>query len=129
MQAGAPHHGYFTSAWQNFTASSNKITYIAATAGSPGAAAGTTVANTMTLRLCTTSSCSSILAERNPRIVNYGETGADIGDVAVTKGATYYVVWYQPALLNGSNWVTYWWAGGTTISTSDQLQAIVRGYN
>jgi outer membrane biosynthesis protein TonB len=129
MQPGAPHHGYFTSAWQNFTAQSNRITYLAATVGSPGAAAGTTVNTTLTMRLCTTSSCSSILAEKNPKIVNYGETGVDIGDVAVTPGATYYITWYQPALLNGKSWVTYWWAGGSSITTSDQLQAVVRGYN
>jgi len=65
----------------------------------------------------------------HPQIVNYGETGADIGDVGVTPGSAYYVVWYQPPTFNGSTWVTYLWAGGSTISTSDLMQAAVRGYN
>jgi hypothetical protein len=60
---------------------------------------------------------------------NYGETGADIGDVAVTPGAHYYIVWYQPSSINGATWVTYWWAGGSTVTTSDQMQAVARGYN
>jgi hypothetical protein len=61
--------------------------------------------------------------------VNYGETAADIGDVAITPGATYYLVWYQPPPINGATWVTYWWAGGPTVTASDQMQGAVRGYN
>jgi hypothetical protein len=129
MSGGAPYHGFFYSAWQNFTAQSNTITYIGATVGSPGAAPGAHVGNTLNLRLCTTKDCTTVLAEANPQINNYGETGADIGNVAVTPGATYWVYWKQPAPINGQTWVTYWWAGGAGISQSDQMQAIVRGYN
>ena len=80
------------------------------------------------MRICTDPNCSVIVAEAHPQIVNYGETGTDVGDIAVTQGTTYYIVWYQPPALNGSTWVTYWWGGGNTISTSDLMQAAVRGY-
>jgi len=130
MRPGAPYHGYFATAWQGFTASSNTITWISATVGNPAATAGALVpGSNLTLRICTSPNCSNVIAQANPQIVNYGETGADIGDIPVTPGATYYLVWYQPAALNGSTWVTYWWTGGSTISTSDTMQATVRGYN
>ena len=129
MRPGAPYHGYFATAWQPFTAASNTITWISATVGNPAATAGAVVQGwTLTLRICTDPSCSIIVAETHPNIVNYGETGADIGDVAVTQGRTYYLVWYQPPAINGSTWVTYWWGGGSTISTSDLMEAAVRGY-
>ena len=47
----------------------------------------------------------------------------------MTPGATYYIVYYQPAAWSGHTWITYWWAGGPTIQQSDQMQAIVQGYN
>ncbi len=99
------------------------------TVGNPRLPAGQPVAANVTVRLCTTPSCSTVLAQRSPQIVNYGNSAADIGDVPVTPGATYYVVWYQPAAAAGSTWVTYWWAGGPRITLSDQLQAVVKGYN
>jgi Ig-like domain from next to BRCA1 gene len=130
MRPGAPYHGYFATAWQPFTAASNTITWISATVGNPAAAAGGIVQGaTLTIRICSDQNCSAIVAEAHPEIVNYGETGADIGDIAVTQGRTYYIVWYQPSSLNGSTWVTYWWGGGNTISTSDSMQAAVRGYD
>ena len=130
MRPGAPHHGYFATAWQPFTAASNTITWISATVGNPTATAGEPVqGSALTVRICTDPNCSVIVAEAHPQIVDYGETGADVGDVPVTPGATYYIVWYQPSVLNGSTWVTYWWAGGSTVSTSDLMQAAVRGYN
>lgn len=127
MAPGAPHLGYFDSAWQPFLAQSNTITYLAATVGNPSV--GSSSAGTLTLRLCTDPNCGQILAEAHPSIANYGETGADIGDVAVNRGSTYYVVWYQPSRVNGATFVTDWWAGGASITTSDQMQAVVRGYN
>lgn len=129
MQPGAPYHGYFNSSWQSFSAASNTLTYLATTIGTPGAAAGSTVATTLTLRLCSDVICNNILSEAHPSIVNYGETGMDIGTVAVTPGATYYIVWYQSPALAGQTWVAYWWGGGSTIASSDQMQAAVRGYN
>jgi uncharacterized protein YraI len=35
----------------------------------------------------------------------------------------------QPAAWSGHTWITYWWSGGPTIQQSDQMQAIVQGYN
>jgi len=130
MRPGAPYHGYFATAWQPFVAASNTITWISATVGNPAATAGAIVqGSVLTLRICTDPTCSVIVAEAHSNIVNYGETSADIGDIAVTQGKTYYTVWYQPPALNGSTWVTYWWGGGNTISTSNTMQATVRGYN
>jgi hypothetical protein len=129
MRGGAPYHGYFATAYQAFTAASNTITRLSATVGSPGAASGAVTGQSLLLRLCTDPNCAGVVAQAQPQILNYGETAADIGDVAVTPGATYYLVWYQPAALNGYTWVTYWWSGGPTISSSDQMQGAVRGYN
>ncbi len=129
MQSGAPQHGTFTSVAQPITAASDTITYLSTIVGNSGIAVGATTDIPLTLRLCTTRTCSTVLAEAQPTITNYSETGTDIGDVAVTPGTTYYIVWYQPAAINGLNWVTYWWAGGNTSATGDELQAAVRGYN
>jgi hypothetical protein len=129
MRGGAPYHGYFATSWQPFTAASNTITYLSATVGTPGGAAGAATGVGLLLRLCTDPNCAGILAQASPQIINYGETGADIGDVTVTPGATYYIVWYQPVTLNGQTWVTYWWSGGPTIGSSDLMQGVVRGYN
>jgi len=129
IQPGAPYHGYFDSTFQAFTAQSNTITYLAATVGTQGGPAGQALGASLLLKLCGDSSCSSVLGQGQASIVNYGESGVDIGDVAVTPGATYYVVWYQPPAFNGQTWVTYWWGGGSSIESSDQLQAAVRGYN
>ena len=70
----------------------------------------------------------TVLGEAAAPVVNYGATLGDIGDVAVTPGASYYVEYFPPQPY-GSGWVTYWWSGGSTITSSEQLQALVRGYN
>jgi hypothetical protein len=126
MQGGAPYHGYFTSAWQAFTAQSNTITTLGVTVGTPGYSGSSA---TVRIRLCGDPNCNTAYGETDPPIVNYGNSQGDIGDVSVTPGATYYIVYYQPAAWNGQTWVTYWWAGGPTITQSDQMQAIVQGYN
>ena len=67
-------------------------------------------------------------------VVNYGTSAADIGDVAVTPGATYYVVYYQPSAAAGS-WDLFWWSctcpnkGRNSAALSDQNQMVVKGYN
>lgn len=129
MRPGAPHNGYFDAAWQPFKAESNTLTYIGATVGTSKLPAGQRVKHTMKMRVCTDPNCSSVLAEAHPEIVNYGNTEADVGDLGVQKGATYYLVWYQPAPVDGQGWVTYWWSGGDRIETSDQMQAVVKGFD
>jgi lysophospholipase L1-like esterase len=134
MRGGAPHHGYFNNAWQPFTAQSDRITHIGVTVGNPNLPAGVPVGSTITIRLCdaqpdVNGNCSHVLGQASQQITNYGNTYADLGDIAVTKGATYWPVWFQPAAANGATWVTYWWAGGATISSSDQMQMLVRGFN
>lgn len=131
MSPGAPHYNYFDSAWQPFVAQSNTITLLGVTVGNPRETPGA-VAQHVTIRLCsaqpTMGSCPGQLLETSPRIENYGATLADIGDVGVNVGQTYWVEWYQPPSVQGTTWVTYWWAGGSTITTSDQMQLLVQGY-
>jgi hypothetical protein len=134
IEPGAPHHNYFDVAWQPFTASSNTITELGATVGNPALPAGEPVPYDLTLRLCSSQpasdgSCPGQLAETRPQIVNYGATLADIGDVQVSPGTRYWIEWLQPPSVGGSTWVTYWWAGGSFITSSEELQALVRGYN
>lgn len=126
MAPGAPHNGYFDSAWQSFVAQSDTITTAGVTVGTPNY---TPDGHTITIKLCTDPTCSTTLASANPQIVNYGNTQADFGDIGVTPGTLYYLVWYQPAPWNGQTWVTYWWSGGSSIATSDQMQAVVLGYD
>jgi Ig-like domain-containing protein len=129
MAPGAPYHGYFTSAWQGFVARSNRLTYLGVTVGNPTLPAGQPVSANVLVRLCTSPSCSVILAQASPQIVNYGNSAVDIGNVPVTPGAIYYIVWYQPPAAGGTTWVTYWWSGGPGITQSDQMQAVVKGFN
>jgi hypothetical protein len=133
MAPGAPYHGYFDVAWQSFVAQSNTITSVGVTVGTPGLTPGVAVPYNVTVRLCSGQpdnggGCPGQLAEAHPQIVNYGNTTADIGDIAVTKGVTYWREWRQPPPTGGNSWVTYWWAGGPGITHSDQLQMVVKGY-
>lgn len=134
LEPGAPHWGYFDVAWQPFTAKSNTITTLGVTVGNRWLSAGETVAYGVRVRLCAAQpagngSCPGQLAEAMPAIVNYGATLADIGDVPVTVGTTYWIEWLQPSSVAGETWVTYWWAGGGSIASSEELQALVRGYD
>ncbi|HXN38738.1 MAG TPA: hypothetical protein VN892_11930 [Solirubrobacteraceae bacterium] len=134
IEPGATHHGYFDVAWQPFTARSNTITELGTTVGNPALSAGEPVPYDITLRLCSAQpesdgACPGQLAEANPQIVNYGATLADIGDIGVTPGSTYWIEWLQPPSIGGSTWVTYWWAGGPFVTSSEELQALARGFN
>ena len=129
MTSGAPHNGYFNTAFQSFTAASNTITDLGVTVGNTTLPPGATVPYTVPIRLCTDPQCSMTLGGGQASIVNFGDSSVDIGDVHVTPGTTYYIHWDQPVQADGSRWVTYWWAGGTSITTSDQMQARVVGYN
>ena len=98
------------------------------TVGKPGAGAGYNVL----IKLCTNQpdgagNCNAIAQVAAP-VINYGASLGDIGDVPVTPGATYWIVYYPPEAY-GNGWVTYWWAGGPSIAASDQMQALARGYN
>ncbi|HEY3760076.1 MAG TPA: CHAP domain-containing protein [Solirubrobacteraceae bacterium] len=132
VEPGAPYHGVFEFAWERFTAASNTITQLGATVGNSNYAAGQPTGLAMTIRLCTAQPASNgacaVLGETAAQVVNYGATLGDIGDVSVTPGATYYIEYFPPQPY-GNGWVTFWWAGGSTITSSEQLQALVRGYN
>ena len=125
MAPGAPYLGNgWRSAWQSFTAQSNTITYIAATIGR-----GAGGAATMPIYLTTSGvdGCGSgRIAGGGAAVQNYGESGIDIGNVAVTPGATYFVCYLNPEF---GSWYTYWWAGGSNVLNSDQMQVKIQGYN
>jgi signal peptidase I len=130
----APYHGFFDNAWQPFTADSNTITHIGVVVGNPTLTAGATVPYHVRVELCNTQpnpsgGCADVLAQASPSIVNYGDSYVDIGDISVTPGDTYWVQWFQPPAANGTSWVTYWWAGGSTIASSDEMEMVVKGYN
>ena len=135
LAAGAPFHGWFIAAWQDFVAKTNTLTTAGVNIGSQGAAPGATTSTPVTMRLCAAppnpanGACSATLAQRQPNIVNYGATVTDFGDVAVTPGQRYWLIWYQPAAVGGQSWVTYWWEGGAGVSSSQAHSAFVRGYN
>lgn len=133
MRGGAPHHGYFVDAWQSFTALSSVITHVGVTVGNPTLSTGIAVGYTVRVRLCDTppdgaGGCHA-LAQAEPQIVNYGNSYADIGDISVHAGGTYWLVWFQPSPVGATSWVTFWWQGGSTISASDRMQMVVKGYN
>ncbi len=134
MSPGAPYHGFFNYAWQPFVAQSNTITEIGITVGNRKLTPGAAVPYYVLIQLCSGqpaggANCPGKLAEVSPQIINYGNSAADIGDIGVSKGATYWVQWLQPAQAEGEGWVTYWWAGGSTIGASDQMQMVVKGYD
>jgi hypothetical protein len=131
IEPGAPHYGVFEYAYQQFTAQSNTITSLAVTVGNTNFPTGSVGYNVL-IKLCTNQpgaggSCNTI-GEVSPQVVNYGASKGDIGNVDVSIGATYWVVYYPPQPY-GNGWVTYWWAGGSFITESEQLQVSVEGYN
>jgi hypothetical protein len=139
LQPGAPYHGYFDWAAQSFQAKSNTITHIGVTVGNPAFPSAKPVPNGMWVQidLCASppdrnGKCARVLASARPTIVNYWNSQADFPSIAVTPGATYWVVWYQPT--NGYQWVTYWWkttnpSDPSNVAYSDQMQMIVTGFN
>lgn len=127
MAPGAPHNGYFLHAWQSFTAQSNTLTYIGVTVGRLNHVQGQQIRIRMCSAVDPTNGCAgTTYLDTYATIQNYGNTDIDVGDVPIVPGQSYFIVWSQPA---GLNYYTYWWAGGSTITTSDQMQMIVQGYN
>jgi len=143
MAPGAPYWGRSAYGYQSFTAQSNTLTYVGVTWGSQNYQPGAPVAGVTTrIRICsgigapgaTDVACNGQLADVAAPVVNYGNSAADIGDVAVTPGATYYVVYTQPTAAAGS-WDLFWWSctcpnvGRNSAASSDQNQMVVKGYN
>jgi hypothetical protein len=131
IEPGAPHNGVFEYAYQQFTAQSNTITSLAVTVGNTNLPTGS-VGYDVLIKLCTNQpgpggSCNTI-GQVSPQVVNFGASKGDIGDVGVSIGSTYWVVYYPPQPY-GNGWITYWWAGGSFITESEQLQVSVQGYN
>jgi len=97
---------------------------------------GAGVTTNMRIALCADASCTKVLAEARPQVVNYGLTEANF-DVAVTSGTTYFARWYLPdALSPNGGWDMYWWAGSTgpgpvrkPFGEAQTMRAVVKGYN
>lgn len=122
----APYEGALEVASQQFTAESDRITYAGVTIGDPELPVGPTT-YTVTIQLCATPACSgtgTVLASASALVNNYALTSVQFGEVAVTEGHTYYLVWTPPAEIAGSPWLTLWHGG-----TGDQMEAVVRGYD
>ena len=81
MASGAPHNGYFDSAWQSFVAQSDTITTVGVTVGTPNY---TPDGHTITIKLCTDPTCSTTLASASPQIVivirNRAGISANVGE-------------------------------------------------
>jgi len=133
---GLPYNGRWEWARQSFVASSNVITKLGAVAGiGPLALSGEYF---MQFTLTTKPDCfSGRLGTWTARVINYGITVADIGDINVTRGATYYYCWFPPS----PDFITYWGATsgkGTSAAkspvtqyflASDEFGGIVQGYS
>lgn len=126
----APYTGSFDYGFQNFKAASDTITQIAVVVGNPGLARGSSGAETIQLRLCDTSDCSTPpLASAMPFIVNYGVTVADIGEVAVKVGQTYFVNWLSPRRYESHDWESFWLGQGPKVEEASLMQAFAKGYD
>ncbi|MCW3042292.1 MAG: putative serine/threonine protein kinase [Actinobacteria bacterium] len=143
MAPGAPYWGQSPYGFQSFTARSNTLTYVGVTWGSGNYQPGSSVPGvTAHIRVCSgigtpgssDVACNGQLADVAAPVVNYGTSAADIGDVAVTPGATYYVVYYEPSAAPRT-WDLFWWSctcptkGRNSAGLSDQNQMVVKGYN
>jgi hypothetical protein len=126
----APYEGIFDIAFQQFTAESDRITYAGVTIADPNVPVGLST-DTITLRLCDAPKCTgAVLANEEALVNNYGLTSVQFKEeVAVTEGHTYYLVWTPPAEDHGSPWLTLWHGGAPYIVGSQDMEAVVRGYN
>ena len=127
----APFEGEFRIAYQSFVAHSDTITYAGVTIGNPEVPLGTSTYKT-DVRICTTRECTgtgSELGGKEAEVNNYGLTRTSLGEITVTPGQTYYLVWTPPEEVKGVKWVTFWHAGEPHVVGSGQMEAIVRGYD
>jgi len=133
---GLRYNGRWDWARQSFVASSNVITKLGAVAGK--GALELSGEYFMQFTLTTKPDCfSGRLGTWTARVINYGITVVDIGDINVTRGATYYYCWFAPS----PDFITYWGATsgkGTSAAksplnpgflTSDEFGGIVQGYS
>jgi hypothetical protein len=90
-------------------------------------------ADEVTLKLCKTPECGgtdSEIGHTQAIVNNYELSAAEFeGGVNVTPGKTYYLVWTPPPVVNGLEWVAFWHAGGGYVRASQEMEAIVRGYD
>ena len=133
----APYSGVFNVAYQPFAAESTMITYAGVTIGNPELPTGPS-SYKVTLKICTVPECEeagSELGSVSADVNNYGLStaefakGASKKPVSVTPGETYYLVWTPPPAVNGVQWLAYWHAGRPYIVGSQEMEAIVRGYD
>jgi len=126
----APYENLFEFADQPFQAASNTITYVGVTVANSNVPAGPSATDTIKIRFCDKPDCTgTVLATAEPYVNNYGLTTADIGNVTVVPGNTYYLMWTPPANAHGSTWLTFWHAGTDHIAGSEDTEVLIQGYN
>jgi hypothetical protein len=118
--------------WDSFVAQSNTLTHASVVIGNPNLTSGVTVPYNVRLRICTaqpdgTGNCPAI-ADISPQVTNYGESGGDLGDVAVTKGARYWLLFTSPPRVNNRDWDAFW-ANSRSGKTPGQRDLIGQTYN
>lgn len=142
MIGGAPYWGRATWGSQEFRADSNTLTQVGVTWSNTGLPPGYTLAIVVTrVAIChaladesVSDPCIGRIAEGFAPVVNQGESTVDLGDVPVTPGETYHVVYYEPDFAAG-HWDRYWWecscprGRNSAATVGNQSQVIVRGYN
>jgi hypothetical protein len=138
MRPGASYWGRANYGWQQFTAASNTLTFAAVTWGTQatdidGATTEIQICQGISNPTLSSVHCDGLLADARAAAANYGSSGVDFGDLAVTIGQTYFIVYYQPPVAVGS-WDLFWWngqgpAGRSDVTASDQMQAVVKGFN
>jgi hypothetical protein len=129
----APYSGIFEVAYQPFTAESTVITYVGVILANLELPTGESMYET-DIKICATPECKSGeetgLGNAKARVNNYGlTTVAFKSGVHVTPGETYYLVWTPPAAVGGAAWITFWHAGEAYVRQSNEMEAIVRGYD
>ncbi len=130
----APYDGDFSIASQKFKAMSDTITYAGVTIGNPKLPVGESSSYKVDIRLCTTQECMGVdseLASVETAVDNYRLSAGEFPtETSVTPDRTYYLVWTPPPSVEGTKWLTFWHGGqATPIEKSEDMEAIVRGYN
>jgi len=128
-------------AWDRFVAQSNTLTYAGVVIGNPNLVSGALVPYNLRIRICTaqpdTSGNCPAIADRSPQVLNYGESGADLGDVAVATGTSYWILFNSPPPVSGRDWDSFWASTRSgkppgqrdDIGQTYNLNAVIKGYN
>jgi hypothetical protein len=120
---------YATWSWaaQDFVAQSNTITRVGILVGNYWYWVNGGSLPQARVRLCTDIQCSgAVLAEAWPQLNNYAGSFAELGDISVTPGQTYWLRYEAPAPTPSERWVVYYF---DPVTPWNNLAVQVLGYN